>query len=97
MQGKKLLPGQQNIAGGGLRPRTPDRGRGDRALDAGKEVGKTAAGEFRDKFQRVDIYGTAEFVGRFQSGVPGSLLAGLWPNRWARTSISAVLSRIASA
>jgi len=41
MQGKKLLPGVQNIVGRGERPDAPDRGRGDGALDARDEVGKT--------------------------------------------------------
>src|SRR5579863_7688079 len=51
MQGKKLLPGQQNIAGGGVLPRTPYRRRCDAALDAGHELGKASAGELSDEFQ----------------------------------------------
>src|SRR5271170_3744695 len=47
MQGDELLPGQQNIVRGGRRPRAPDRGRGDRALDAVEEVGKAAFAKLR--------------------------------------------------
>src|SRR6185437_7225118 len=50
MQGDKLLPGQQNIGGGGARPHGPDRGCGDRALDTTQHIGKTAAGEFGGEF-----------------------------------------------
>src|SRR5580692_7388625 len=46
MQGDKLLPGEQNIAFGGLRPGAPDRRRGDAALDAPEEFGEPAPGEF---------------------------------------------------
>src|SRR6516225_1200514 len=42
MQGNKLLPGQQNVVRGSLLARAPDRRRGDRALDAGNEIGKAA-------------------------------------------------------
>src|ERR1700722_17099052 len=43
MQGKKLLPGLQNIARRRRRPGAPDRGRGNRALDAAEKVAKTRA------------------------------------------------------
>ncbi len=46
MQGKKLLPGVQNVGRGGLRARAPDRRRGDGALDAPEEVGEAEAAEF---------------------------------------------------
>lgn len=43
MQGDKLFPGLQNVIMGGLRLGAPDRQRGDGALDAGEQVGKSAA------------------------------------------------------
>ena len=43
MQGKKLFPGQQNIAWRGLGPGAPDRGGGDGALDPAEAVGKAQA------------------------------------------------------
>ncbi len=46
MQGKKLLPGQQNIARRRFRPGSPDRRRRDRALDPAEKVAKALALEF---------------------------------------------------
>src|SRR5712691_6327959 len=45
MQGDELLPRHQHVVGRGLAPRTPDRGGGDRLLDALRELAQAAAVE----------------------------------------------------
>src|SRR5579863_5583838 len=57
MQGDKLLPGQQNIGGGGSRPRGPDRRCGDRPLDTAQHIVKTTADEFGDEFGALAVAG----------------------------------------
>ena len=50
MQGKKLFPGQQNIARRGFWPGAPDRGGGDRALDPAENVAEPETGKFVASF-----------------------------------------------
>ena len=69
MQGKKLLPGVQNVGGRRLLTRAPDRRRGDVAFDAGEELGEAEAAEFRGKFQARGLLVGAE--------APAALLARL--------------------
>src|SRR5215831_2804280 len=64
MQGKKLFPGQQNVARRRLRPGAPDRGRGDRALDPAENVAKAYAVEFGFELRPVGISFRARFVAR---------------------------------
>ena len=67
MQGKKLLPGLQNIARRRRRPGAPDRGRGNRALDAAEKVAKTRALKLGLK------------LGAFGIGFHMHLVAGIMP------------------
>src|ERR1700733_9378442 len=64
MQGDKLLPSEQNITLGGLRPGAPDRRRGDAALDAPEQLGKAALGEFGRERRPLGVTSAAaEIVG----------------------------------
>src|SRR6516225_2951968 len=64
MQGKKLLPGQQNVARRRLRPGTPDRWRGNRALDPAENVAKAQAIELGFELRPIGIGFRARFVAR---------------------------------
>src|SRR5262249_50507952 len=55
MQGKKLFPGQQNVARRRLRPGAPDRRRGDRALDSAENVAKAESVEVGFELRPVGI------------------------------------------
>ena len=86
MQGKKLLPGQQNIAGGGVLPRAPHRGRRDAPLEAGHRLAKAAAGDLGDKSQAFGVMVMADVPGMLAWLPPGFRLdistnssAGPWP------------------
>ena len=46
MQGDKLLPRGQNVVGGGVQLRAPDRRRGDGLVDARSHLGQSSAGQF---------------------------------------------------
>src|SRR5579872_2993939 len=70
MQGHELLPGVQNIASCGVRPGTPDRGRGDTALEPCNKLGKIAASECRNKFGAGKTVFRRAVVGNF-AGVVG--------------------------
>src|ERR1700690_2409854 len=75
MQGEKLLPGEQNIAGGSFLPRTPDRGRGDGATDAREEVGKPPPREFGDEFRPIDLPVMARFLVRLLAFLLAELMS----------------------
>ena len=62
MQGKKLLPGQQNVARRRLRPRAPDRGCGDRALEPAENIIKARPRELSFELRPVGAGLGARFV-----------------------------------
>ena len=62
MQGKKLLPGQQNVARSRLRTDAPDRRRGDGALDPVQRVGKTGAAQLGLEFLALSLGLAAGFA-----------------------------------
>jgi len=55
MQGDKLLPGQQNIGGCGVRPGAPDRGRRNGARDAFEDISETSLGKLGRKLGALGI------------------------------------------
>src|SRR6476660_1227197 len=71
MQGKKLLPGVQNVGRRRLLARPPDRRRGDVALDAREELGAAEAAEFGGKFHARSPLVGAEAAAALVAGLGG--------------------------